>query len=401
MTFPFKIDLNLKTREGKFFLFICFFWVQRAWQPYLHAIFKMLSNDSTADTFVLVFKTFLLLFAMPFIIKRIRSADVCFYIFMLCLYGLSLLTSDSYAGPYLINNFWLIMICTVPLYFGGAYFKVDKHLELLYFLSILVIAGEFLFTILFQMKMDENTGEQMSRAYGILPHALMAWYFMFRKFDLFRIVVAISSFVLLFTCGTRGPILGFFVFIILYIIQLLLTKRLKLSTQIVITTMMVIVIASMERIFNGLTLFAEIFNMSGRVLDFIEAGEVSESYGREQITNHLMSMVMENPLDFRGIAGDMINGLNYAHNILVEMLVSYGILFGSLFILLIGILIVRGYFNSKTFDEHSFIIIIIGAYLVQLFVSSTYRESTGFFFLLGYCVQMIRNRSVNKVIKTI
>lgn len=393
MTLPFKIDIDLRSNEGKFALFVCFFWVQRAWQPYLHAIVKMFSDDSTADSIVLAFKTVLLLLAFPSIKKRFRPGDVFYYIFILCLYIMSLLTSNEEAGPYLLSNFWLIMVCTVPLYYGGAYIKLNKYIDLFYVLSLLVIIGEFMFTVLYQMNMDDITGEQMARAYGLLPHVLLAWYYMFRKFNLFSAFAAILSFVVMFTCGTRGPILGFLVFIILYILQTLFSTKLKFSTLLITVFVIGGVIYSIDLIFDGLASFAEDFNMSMRVIDRLEAGDVGESYGREHIKGILMNQFNMYPFAFRGIAGDMMNGIGYAHNIVIEMLVSFGAFLGPLFLLIITFLIVRGYFSTKDKDEKTFILILIGAYIVQLFVSSTYRESTGFFFLIGFCVQMARNRS--------
>lgn len=393
MTLPFKIDIDLRSKEGEFALFVCFFWVQRAWQPYLHAIFKMFSDDGTADFLVLAFKTVLLLLAFPYLRARLRPGDVLFYAFMVCLYIFSILTSNDKAFPYLLSNFWLIMICTVPLFWVGTCIKLDKYLDLFYVLSFFVIIGEFLFIVFFQMNLAENTGEQMARAYGLLPHVLLAWYYVFRKFGILRLLLAILSFVVLFTCGTRGPILGFLVFISLYLLQILFTTKIKLSTLIIIITVVGGLIYSIDRIFDGLASFAEDFNMSMRVLDKLEAGDVGESYGRDHIKNVLMQQFNMHPFAFRGIAGDMVEDIGYAHNIVVEMLVSFGALLGPLFLFIITFLIVRGYFSTKDKDEKTFILILLGAYLVQLFVSSTYRESTGFFFLLGFCVQMARNKS--------
>jgi hypothetical protein len=93
-----------------------------------------------------------------------------------------------------------------------------------------------------------------------------------------------------------------------------------------------------------------------------------------------------------GIAGDRAIVGAYAHNILIELWVSFGVIVGTaLFIVpvffTVLLLIKKSRYNTA---EDSFILVLISSCYVKLFLSGTYLTESFLFLLIGVLISEYR-----------
>ena len=129
--------------------------------------------------------------------------------------------------------------------------------------------------------------------------------------------------------------------------------------------------------------------MSVRIISLLEA-DILNSSGRDLILEDLLSAIAKRPLWGYGLAGDMGLIGHYAHNIIVEMWVSFGVIFGSLLFLMIIYILVRGYQKALNADTKKFILLLVCSSFLRLFLSGTFLNEELLFFLFGVCISQIR-----------
>jgi hypothetical protein len=131
--------------------------------------------------------------------------------------------------------------------------------------------------------------------------------------------------------------------------------------------------------------------MSTRIIDMLISGDILESSGRNILQEQLMQAVSNNWFGY-GIAGDRAIVGAYAHNILIELWVSFGVIVGTaLFIVpvffTVLLLIKKSRYNTA---EDSFILVLISSCYVKLFLSGTYLTESFLFLLIGVLISEYR-----------
>ena len=89
----------------------------------------------------------------------------------------------------------------------------------------------------------------------------------------------------------------------------------------------------------------------------------------------------------------MIIGI-YAHNLLIELWVEFGLIIGTVLLLSLVITLWRAYINSNSEVEKGIIITMLCASFFKMFLSGSYIDEGPIFLLIGLCVGVIRKNSV-------
>jgi len=102
-----------------------------------------------------------------------------------------------------------------------------------------------------------------------------------------------------------------------------------------------------------------------------------------------------------GIAGDRALVSSYSHNLLLELLVSFGIPAGSVVFVCIVVIILNGYKKAADRQIKDLVLMLFCSSFVKLLVSSSYLLEPLFFLLMGVCVKQMRNagRRINSVVE--
>ena len=139
---------------------------------------------------------------------------------------------------------------------------------------------------------------------------------------------------------------------------------------------------------------AQKFGLSIRIFDKLLSGTQLGSSGRDHLTEQLLVSIREHSLLGTGLCSDrMIIGI-YAHNLLIELWVEFGLIIGTVLLLALVITLWRGYINSSSKVEKGMIITMLCASFFKMFLSGSYIDEGPLFLLVGLCVGVIRKNSV-------
>ena len=135
---------------------------------------------------------------------------------------------------------------------------------------------------------------------------------------------------------------------------------------------------------------ANSLGLSVRIFDKLLSGTASNVSSRDVIQAKLFDAIGVRLFDGYGLCGDRVIAGSYAHNIVIELWVEFGLLIGTMIFALIALTLLRGYLSAKTIECKGLIISLIFACFFKLFLSGSYLDEKFLFLLLGLCVAEIR-----------
>lgn len=235
----------------------------------------------------------------------------------------------------------------------------------------------------------------MSLGYSLAFQTLIMWehYFETKKpLDIIMVVVDII-FILVFT--SRGPLLCLLVFLIIELIfSNKINSRKKLVHIVSLLFVSIVLILSMQSVMNLLANISSQFAHYSRTIDKLISGDFLSDSGRFELTQHYLSMISSNWIIGYGVGGAWVSVSYYPHNIVIEFLLSYGIILGVFMIALLGILVLSGLLSKNHNMQRLFILIV--SFCVYLLVSDSYLMSPHFFILLFAAIDYMLNKRKHK-----
>lgn len=388
-----NIDILEKPFNSEnFFVFLfCLVWANNT----LISDFKLvmyrlpLFNYITQIVVYLVFITAILL-SLSYFFERLRLSDIFLYVVVAAGYQLGIkYAAYSEVATVLSEDRRDFIFFILTLFLIGAAYRSEKVIDYLHVLSVYAIFADLASLIVFGTDTLQISDDNMGMAYKLLPHvALTAGYF-FEKYQKIDFIAMIIGFVLLVSYGTRGPVMAIIIFAVAYIIFVKQTKN-KIVTYLAVLTVVFFVILFMDTIIDLLRQIVSSMGMSTRILDSFAEGEITDPNGRDNINKTLLSVIKENPWGL-GVAADRAFTRSYAHNIVLELWVSFGVLGGSLIFGILIVLYLVALSKCKSSKEKTFVIALLCTNsFLKLFLSSSYLLEPHFFLLIGICVGIIR-----------
>lgn len=365
-----------------------------------------------SDTLVYIFPVaivFCTLFSMPYINKCIGAKDLLAYLESVAFIILTMLIYPNNA-VYILDHLWFILVSVLPMYFIGLSFDFEKNEKWLFWISFIGVFTTFLYQFYYLSSGRELIHDNMSAAYNVLPSVSILVYSALKKNKLFNWMAAVIGMVLLLVFGTRGSIAGLAIFIIAYIFINIVS--LKSNLKKIIYTLFSIAILYSIFVTNILINFAkwasDIFSgigFSTRIFNYFIMGKIIYDNGRNPILEIVLQAIKEKPLLGYGLMGDrkviealFFNESTYTHNIVIELWCQFGVIFGSLILFIMLFIIFLALKKSDNSNKY-FILMFATIVFVKLFFSGSYILEPYLFFMLGMCIQIIRNS--NKKIRIV
>lgn len=143
--------------------------------------------------------------------------------------------------------------------------------------------------------------------------------------------------------------------------------------------------------------FAQKLGLSIRIFDKLLGGTQLGSSGRDILTERLLASVNEHFLFGTGLCSDRMMVGIYAHNISIELWVSFGLILGTVILMVLFGVFFRGYFCSKSIIDKGFLAMLMCSSFFKLFLSGTFMDERLLFILIGACVGVLRKNKDNKV----
>ena len=345
-----------------------------------HVPFIGVISNVLTIAFILV----LILFSIPKYLKILKPIDYLFYIACFTIFisqyifhPENQLYLDEIAITFLFN--------CLPFYLVGRIINYDRTKHFITLLSVLSIASFVILRYVLGNGMTEIKGGDMYAAYTIMPFVILMILDSFKTHNFISIITSLFSFILLLSLGNRGSVLYTTIFMLICIMNFLNKK--SVVSRIFVLILMIIMVYFFIGVFleNIYTRFEEI-GVSTRVFDMMDDEGINTS-GRDYITHSLLTKLGENYGGY-GLMGDRLFIGTYSHNIILEILFSFGYIMGGIIVLVLIVLLVKAYIKCRNSNVGLFYLALICFGILPLMTSDSFLKYPFFFLLLGYAVQI-------------
>lgn len=228
--------------------------------------------------------------------------------------------------------------------------------------------------------------EYMTFAYTGLPAILLSLYLSYsKKHVLGMFISTIASFTIIFG-GCRGALLTLAVFVVFLILHSMKSSNMRLT----IMFLVLIVSLNADAIFSSVNDVLGSFGYESRIMTLVENEEVIESSGRNAVFEKAISLIS---LGGHGVYSDRVllehvESATYCHNWILEFLVDYGIILGSILVFcilfkIIHFIRIRDSLNTSGLFMLYFTISML---FVSFMLSGSYLVSEEFSLILAWFV---------------
>lgn len=245
-----------------------------------------------------------------------------------------------------------------------------------------------------------TTPDYMSFAYMMLTPILICFIVGVKGHVVDRILSIIGSFVI-FVVGCRGAVVSLAAFFLLYILYFYLPKREQKSSwgKLVLIPILLSVVVFFEKILVYISLGLEKIGFSSRTVNKLLAGTDAfvESEGRKTIWDQAMNnigIIGKGLFGDRTVLVDEYSRSVYAHNFALEILIDFGLLIGSILLLIMLVIIVRVFIlslKSQSLLRINLLFVAISILLVKHMLSASFLTSFDFWFYMGMLLNMLFN----------
>lgn len=334
--------------------------------------------------------------SLPFLRTRLVLADYVFYLVVAGVYMLNLVVyGDNYTN--LVENMYQCLCMAVPFYFWGRMVDIERYYTVFLLISALcVVCDVFYFLSYLQnpkalVELAADT-DKMHVAYSLLPHVLFLLWSFLRGFNLWGLLFGLLGTLMLIAYGTRGPLACILFFVVFYFFFFMRFRYAVIVKGIFIVLILIAVLFLDDLLFAFKELL-DLFSMSSRIIDKYLSGDLLNDSNRSIIKDILFN-AMDNDGGFFGLGlfGSHKYGIIYAHNLVIDLIVSFGYVPGALITLTLFVLVLMAFLVPATDKEREFLLFLIALSIVKLMLSNTFILEPYIYGLIGFCVSLILRR---------
>lgn len=339
----------------------------------------------------------LYLYSFIYVCKRKGITIIKMYMFFSILFLINTLIH--------FENLVFLADVIFPFFFTclPAYLYVSSIVNFKNFEYIMYKVAElsFFFTIIILISVLFGLGESIEYSMGLSYYLLFSLIIFTEKFiekyNIIDFIKILTTFILIVLLGSRGPILCFVVYYFLKKYNFKDTLNIRGIASKVFTLFLILVLIFNYRYFLRVIydFFNNYFNVRSRTIELL-INDIYHSSGRDIIYSNMIASIHSHPFFGVGIAGDraiMGDSALYAHNIILEILVSFGIIIGSVMIVLLLFLITYAIIKSDS-KMYNIIIIWICIGFISLLFSESYLREINFWIMLAILIKTSRGKNL-------
>ena len=354
---------NNKYERSAAFLFVLFLFIQ-----VFNTVLKDMVKNPFIDNYLTIILGLVYLIGFIFSLKNIRKA-VPIIIILESVFGLllliSLMVNLQYSSQIISRCIWTLAFC-IPLFaifLGVTDFEniLNKSRISVFFISFLA-----LFPVI--KYISSNSYEyDMTLGYYLL-YSLILSFISIGK-NLVYLLIFIIDFAFIIIIGSRGPMLCFSIFFLLY---LLFYNNSNPKTRFFKAVLLILLISFVLFSDHLLAVFNK-YGIYSRNLNKIISGSLLSDSGRSEIYDLTISRIEDNALFGIGVGGELSYMKSYPHNIFLELLLHYGLFAGGLICLIILVATAKSLYISRF--NCSFEVVLLCSGFIPLLLSGTYLQS--------------------------
>lgn len=354
---------------------------------------RLLGLDVPYDTFLCYLIALLLLLKGIYKVREKRKLFISYYICFF-LYGITLLfhpENAQYMFSGLLdvtsNAFYRLFIFAFP-----CYVLISSISELRIFVSVLYKASLVTtVALLIKWLLFADTfvtlNSYLTFSYGLVTPACFLLYDALTNNRKTSYVLYALSLFAIFLSGSRGALVCLICSMLLIVLFNLARKNRRgryLGFATIFLSVMVVINFDKALIFIQ-TFFGK-YASSSRTLSMINANSFWISQARKDIANLIIQSIPENAIFGTGLFGDRIISGQYVHNVVLEILVQFGVIFGGIILVILAWRIIKTLVVSKNRIQVNLVLVFISTGLLKLMFSGSYLNEPSFFLLVGLCM---------------
>lgn len=286
----------------------------------------------------------------------------------------------------------LFLLSCLPLYLVGRTVDDSKSTTIFLGMSYIALALQILFICVLGVEENEyGEVELMTKAYSFLPFVLFLIWDAIKRRTIVGIIAAVAAMFLIFSMGTRGPVVCVIFFICFYFIFF---QNVKIIYKILFAVAAFVFYKFSFEISAVFSAISASLGLSTRVFDHILESSLinyQESNGRDEIWSNVWYYMTSHDKWFgNGFYTDRLASFQggYAHNFELELLCDFGLIGGSIILCVIFLFVYRAFKNNIDSDSSIFVLVFFCSSLMYLQFSSSFLEARIFWFFLGLCISM-------------
>ena len=225
----------------------------------------------------------------------------------------------------------------------------------------------------------------MTLGYDLALSSILLFKSNIRKKNTYDFLLFLLTFLLVLLFGNRGAALTVVVSTIaLYLLNKCKGKSRSYCIRTISIAFIVFLLLFVIKDFliSGIDSVAKSFGIQSRTLEKLLSGNISDDNGRKAIQTSVMNNWNNMPFFGYGVLGDrqFAEG-SYSHNIFIELITSFGYLFGVFIIAFIALSL---FLKFKWDKECRGLLLLIAAFvIVKMIISGSFATETMFFIFLG------------------
>lgn len=342
-----------------------------------------------------------ILFSLSYFKKTLRVIDIIVYLIIVAYYYLNMVIFPA-NKEVLSELSFLCLIHSVPLFLIGLSLNVEKSYNYLRFisgLSIIVLAVVlFLMGGVREYELTGDEGEGMVKAYALLPCLLFIVWDTLRTPNIVNTIISLLGVIILFSLGTRGPIVCLLAFIVLF---LLLFKEYKhpIRNRILVFCAGGVLYTFLTPILLAVQGLLMSVGASTRIVNTLLEDTFDDSHGRDDISSFMWGEIMKDPWSGHGLAGDRVTGhwASWSHNFALEIFMAFGLALGCVILGVLLWMLIKIVIKDIHSVHTQFTILLFCSSVMMLMFSSSFLQEPMIYLFIGYMVNILRkNSTINR-----
>lgn len=326
--------------------------------------------------------------AFPIVIKRKLKLIVITYCALSSLFMVHYILFPQNRGYILNIVFSFFCICLPCFLYTYSIIDFKDFFNVLEKVSFFILCIGFLIFILVIFKIINIGTYSMSLSYNLLFPCLFYLYKYLDNFKVKYIIMILLSIVPILVLGARGPILCIGCYVIIFLINEICKKN-PVKKEFLYFFSIIFILLSLIFFDEILTIINNILNYFGIYSRTISLFLENNLYlsGREIFYNKTFELLQLYPIIGVGIAGDRfhMNG-SYVHNLFLELLLNFGIVLGTLIIIMLIVFFIKKIFFIKGQQRKLFNVFFCMG-VIPLMISGSYLTSPLFWIYLALCLR--------------
>lgn len=252
----------------------------------------------------------------------------------------------------------------------------EKTIYMVSWTTLIVAVVYFMYYFMGRFAIDSYS---MSFSYALLLPAL-SFYTYHNRFSKLMSLIPI---IMIISIGSRGALVAVLIFILMKII-LQKNKFLSLGITLFAIISFGFLLSYLETFFGIL----ESFGIKSRTLYLLIEQDYTHDSGRNNIYTDVWNLILENPIFGSGLYADRIYLGYYTHNIILELLLNFGLFFGGIVIIYFVISQICT-FNKLNYNNKLIYLKYAIVLVLPLMFSSSYLQNynLGMFFGVIYLLR--------------